>query len=717
MAQYSEDQADTIGSEKLLGVIRKEIDTSSGWSGTKLSKARRQTLNEYFGNPRGDERRGRSQVTARVTFEQVEQLLPALMEIFTSGTETARFVPRNPDDEESAKQATDAVNYVFNQNDGFMALYTMFKDALIQKNGVVKVTWDESSEGYFETYEGKTLEEVMLLEQDPDFEFKEATMSMIQEGELVELEDDVVLEELDPMMVRYTIKGIRRPNNGRVKIENIAPENFLINRDAKSLEDTSCRFVGQRIRTTASQLIAWGFDPEKVEKLPSAHGTTGSETDAYVRSSQDDQSPFAMGDRTDSERTVMIHECYVLIDRDGDGISEWWRCCAGGDYAQVLLAEDEVDGHPFASVTPIPVPHRFYGLSIADVVSDIQNINTTLWRQYLDSLYLSTDPRNVVLSQGQGETALPMANLDQLLDARPGGYVEEYAPNAIRPLPTQTNAHHMVPALTMHHDQLKQRTGITADGAGISPEAINKTALGVMVQSSAAAQRITLYARIFADTGVRRIFELVYKTILQNMTEEFMIRLRGQWIAVNPSDWATNLDCRINVGLGHGSRMERVHNLQTLTALQEKIVTGGLTQLVSMENLYNTASSLIEALGFKDTSPYITDPATAPPEPPPEPNATEQAIAAQQEIEVMRLELDRQKMEIDRFKAMADAKSKELSHEVDVAKLRLDGSRAMMDDPYTMVEPPLPPQPAPMPEPMAQPMDPAMAQALERGLV
>ena len=140
-----------------------------------------------------------------------------------------------------------------------------------------------------------------------------------------------------------------------------------------------------------------------------------------VRNSQQDVTGFDFVDRTDSERSVRVTEAYMLIDRDGDGISEWWRVLVGGDYAEVLISADAVDGHPYASVTPIPIPHRFYGLGIADVVSDINNIQTTLWRQYLDSLYLQTDPRMVVLAQGVGEAALPLARVAQLLGAVPGG--------------------------------------------------------------------------------------------------------------------------------------------------------------------------------------------------------------------------------------------------------------------------------------------------------
>ena len=718
-AEIADERNEYLNEEHLKGVIQKELDSALGWTGTRLAKSRRENLDYYFGNPRGDERDGRSGVSSRIVFEQVEALLPTLMEIFTSGAEVARFIPRTAEDEEGAQQATDACNYVFQQSNGFMCLYTFFKDALISKNGIVKVFWDTGVEGYHETYEGKTVEEVVLLEQDEDFEFREASAFIDMDGERMEVEDEQ-LEQLGPEQVeflRFDIKGIRTPDDGKVRIENVAPENFVVNRDCTGLEDPSCRFAAQRTRATASQLVAWGFDKDIVKTLPTSNSMAATSTDNIIRASQDDGAPLLASNRSDSERTIDVIEAYILIDRDGDGISEWWRCMCAGTYAERLISADPCQGHPFASVTPVPVPHRFYGLGLADVVKDLEVLNTTLWRQYMDSLYLATDPRVIVLSQGQGDSAVPMANLDQLVDATPGGYIEEFAPGAIRNMETQTNAGDMVPAMEMHRTMVSERTGIGPESIGApSPDSISKHVFGAMVQSSAAAQRLTMYARVFADTGVRRMFQLIYRTLLEHATKEFAIKLRGEWVPVNPGDWATNYDTQVSVGLGHGSRMEKVANLQTIGQVLEKLITGGATSMVTQENIYNTASSLIEALGFKDTSRFITDPATAPPPPPPEPTPAEQAIEAQTEIELMKIEVDRQRVEVDRYKAMVDAKRIELSHEVDIEKLRIEGDRELMEDkPWGI---PGPPPPAPPPMPPAPPMpiepdvDPALAAAI-----
>ena len=659
----------------LLSVVQRELDSAQGWTGTLISEARRRNLGEYFGNRRGDEREGRSQVTTRDTFEQVEWLLPPLMEIFTSSNEICRFIGTGPEDEEAAAQATDAVNHVFQQNDGFMVLYTMFKDALIQKNGVVKVFWEEDTKSKLERYQGKPWVEVMALVEDPTLDIR--AMS-IADGPELDLEEALALPPEQLMGLFFDVEAVRINRTGKVCLENIPPEEFVINRDARGLNHPTCRFVGHRIRTSESQLVAWGYDESLVKRLPGSQSVTTTDQDAIVRSSQDDSHPLVYSYRNDSERTIYVTECYVLLDADGDGVSEWWKVLVGGDYGQALIDAEQVDGHPFCSVTPIPVPHRFFGLGLADVMSDLQNINTTLTRQFLDSLYLSNDPMNVVLSEGTGESAVPMVNLDQLVQSGPGRYVEEYVQGALRPYETRDAGPHVLPAFEHFNGAKERRTGISPDAMGISADAISKHVYGAMVQQSGAAQRVTLYARIFADTGVKDMFELIYKCLLQNPSQGMMVRLRGEWVPVDPSSWNDSWDCKVSVGLGHGSRMEKAGNIQSVGEIQRVLLEAGYVNMVSPDNLYHTAVTATEMLGFKNVEAFFTDPATVPP-PEPEPDVAEQAVQAQQQIELMKVELDRQKLEIDRDRIQLEAKKVELAHEAKVFELRMQGAQAEMD--------------------------------------
>lgn len=695
-----------LSDRELLSVVQREVDSSFGWTGSRLSETRRYSMSQYFGNPRGDEREGRSQVITRDVFEQVEWLLPSLMEIFCSGPRVVRFVPKNDDDVESSEQATEMVNHIFSREDGFMVLYTMFKDALIQKNGIVKVWYEDSSQATYENYDGKGLLELQSIFDDEDYEVRsvEAWHINRQTGEREVLDENSPLpDDHDPMRVKYDIEGVRYKRAGKIALENVIPEEFIVNRDCQSLQHPSCRFVGHRSRTSESQLIALGYDPDLVKRIPSAHATYTTDSDAIIRSSQDDSFPLQFSDRKDSERAVYSADCYVLVDRDGDGVSEWWRVVTGGDYAQVVLHVEPCNGHPFVSVTPIPVPHRFYGLSLADTAGDLQDINTTLWRQFLDCLYLATDPRNIVYSQGgPGDAATPMVNLTQLLDAQAGGYIEEYAQNALRPYEQKSNAADILPAFEAHNKMREGRTGISPEAMGINPDSISKHVYGTMVQSSAAATRTTMYARIFADTGVKHLFEKIYMLLMQHDTKGMTIRVRGEYVDVQPTNWATEVDCEVTVGLGHGSKMEKAMNLQTVGEVQKALAEAGLTHMVSDTNLFNTVSDLTEALGFRSPEQYFTDPATVEP-PTPQPDPTEEAVKAASQVEFMRVELERQKMENERFKTMLEIKKIELEHEEKIQKLRAEGYPAEPDMAWRLPQPgapqkaPAPPTPQPGP--------------------
>ena len=48
----------------------------------------------------------------------------------------------------------------------------------------------------------------------------------------------------------------------------------------------------------------------------------------------------------------------MKIDYDGDGIAELRKVCSVG---QEVLANEPIDRIPFVSITPIKIPHKFFG--------------------------------------------------------------------------------------------------------------------------------------------------------------------------------------------------------------------------------------------------------------------------------------------------------------------------------------------------------------------
>lgn len=680
------DETFALSDREVLQIVRSELDSAILWSWTELSNLRADAMSTYLGEPRGDEIEGRSNVHTRDVFELVEWLMPTLMEIFASaGTEVASFEARSPEDEEVARQATDLVNYIFSeQSNGFMVLYTMFKDALISKNGIAKVYWRRNRIGSYESYQGKTLVEMTQLLMDVTFSAR-STRIYYDGNEITQTELESIPEgTLDPSLVTVDVEGLRTSGgDGFVCVENVAPEDFVINKSARALDHPSCRFASHQIQTTRSDLIRQGFDRDSVERIPrsSTNRVLSRSNEHLARIAKEGGSILETTTRTDSEMPVVYNESYTLIDRDDDGVSEWWQVCSGGERAEVFLSAVPVAGHPFAAVTAIPIPHRFYGLSVPDSASDLEDVNTTLIRQLLNSLYRATDPRTVVLASGRGDAAVPMADLGQLVNSRPNSYVLEYAPGAIRPFPQPDKPLEILPALERISKMKAERLGVSADAMGINPDSISKHVVGTLVQQSAAAQRIVLYARIFAATGVRDIFRLIYRTLLTYQSRPLSIRLRNRWVEVDPSSWRGDLDCVISVGLGHGTRFEKSANLQTIGEYQKILLESeGLNYLVTPEQVYATISDLTQALGFPNPGRYFSDPAQVQ-APEPQADPIQEAVELERQMAAMKIEIDRQKVDMEFLRISLDRKKAELEHEREMLKI----GKQPADAPFKLV--------------------------------
>jgi hypothetical protein len=130
----------------------------------------------YYGQPYGNEVEGRSQVVTTEVRDAVEGILPPSWRSSPLPMRSSGLKPQNPEDEEVAQQATDYINYVFSRlNNGFLALYCLFKDALLQKNGYVKVYWETTRTQTKETYEGLDDMQFLSLGQDDELELIEHT--------------------------------------------------------------------------------------------------------------------------------------------------------------------------------------------------------------------------------------------------------------------------------------------------------------------------------------------------------------------------------------------------------------------------------------------------------------------------------------------------------------------------------------------------------------
>ena len=572
---------------KLKSILENEIDNAIGYLDTETTEARTQALEYYLRQPYGNEVEGRSQIVTGEVAEAIDGALPQLIRVFTQSDDIVRFEPKGPGDEEGAKQATDYCNWVFYaQNPGFSILHNWFKDALLQKNGVVKAYWDVKEDVTKEEYRGLTDDELMLLMADGSRE--------------IVAQDTTVVEEVGPdgqpiVMQSSDVIVAKRTQHGAVKVENVPPEEFLISKRARNIADSP--FVAHRKLVPRSDLIAMGFDPEIVENLPSYNDLsfTNERLARYSRGEQPDEE--ASLDKSMQE--IEIYEAYLRTDFDGDGIAELRQVFyAGSD----ILSNVETDYNPFHSLCPIPIPHKFFGESLADRSMDIQLIKSTVVRQMLDNLYLSNNAR-VGAVEGQ-------VNLDDLLSVTPGGIVRIKRPDAVVPMAVPSVIAQAFPMLQYLDDAQSKRTGISDMQQGLNPDVLqNVTAAAVAASTAAAGGKLELIARIFAETGVKSLFQGILQLLCKYQDKPTLMRMRGKYIPVDPREWSNQYDIDISVGLGTGSKAEQMTMLQMVLAKQEAILQqfGPANPLVSVGQYRGTLGRFIEAAGFTDSAEFFKE--------------------------------------------------------------------------------------------------------------
>ena len=639
--------------DELASKLSNEIESATGNFNTELSEQREQSMKYYLGEPFGNEIEGRSEIVTTDVRDTIEYIMPSLMRIFTTHNNVAEFEPEGPEDVQMAQQATDYVNYVFNrQNNGFKVLYDVFKDALISKTGIVKHYWEEKTEVSTENYTNLTEIEYQSILANDDMEVIEHTETVVQKA----VTDDFG-NLISPKVVEHDVKVKKTKDNGQVRVVSVPPEEFLISRRSTSIEDAS--FVCHRVKKTVSDLILEGYDPAVVEELPT-YTINNAEYDEerIARFSFDDDSvPADEGEGP--SRKVWLEECYIHLDYDGDGIAELRKITKGGN---IILDNEEIDSVPFSTICPLPIPHKFHGMSIADTVQDIQLIKSTIMRNLLDNMYLTNNARYAVLA-GQVE-------LDDLLSSKPGGIVRMRAPGAVTALPTpqiQPYAFQMVQYLDGIREE---RSGVSKMSQGLNPDVLTShvTSGAISAATESAMQRIELIARIFAETGIKDLFRNIYSLIQRYENRQKMAYLNGKFVPIDVSKWKEKLNCTVNVGVGSGNQNSKMQTMSSIMNILQTVVQGGgMGSLVTPQNLYNAISEFIAQSGYKNSDMFISNPQMMPPQQPPEPSLDEKVAAQKAQVELQKLQLQAQELEIDTQLKAQELKLKQEEAAVDLA--------------------------------------------------
>lgn len=594
------------------------------------------SMREYYREPYpGDEELdGWSQIVTSEVQDTVEWILPELLDVFTTSDEAVVFEPTTQEDVQGAQQATDGCNYVFyKQNNGFLTLYTAFKDALISQNCAVE--WRTVKEQVREVQEvqGAPLEVLVMMEQE-GYELEAASPVM---GAAVPL---------------FNAKFARTVEKKKVRVEAFPPEQLIVKRGWTSPLLNECPYVARVMEVTLSDLRQMGFTDVTAAELRASEDAMPDGLEEDYRLQRTDggftQDSSDVDNEDDSLTTGWLRCEYVLVDYDGDGIAERRLIYRLHDK---ILSNEETEQVQIATTSPILNPHRWDGMSMAEVVSDIMRIKTDLTRAMINGANLAVHPRKTVLTDANGA---PYVDIDDLLDFRIGGIVRQTRPDALGIDPQPFNAAQVLPVLAYVDDMAEKRTGVSKQQQGLDANALrpDRTAAEVRMTANAAKQRVKLIARIFAETLVKPIFLGILKLLTAGEMEPLAFRLRGQFVKYDPNEWRDQYDMTVNVGLGTGDKQQQLGMFQNLLQTQMGLAQSPFGQLmIQPQHIYHTVSKMVELGGQKNVNDFVANPQGQPmpqPGPPPQLQLEQAKLQQQGQIEQMKLQAKAQADELQR---------------------------------------------------------------------
>jgi hypothetical protein len=622
--------AEQLTDEQIESACLQALATSLGSPDSDVARHRERNLDFYNAEPVGElappEIEDRSDFVATDVADTVDGMLPNLMRMFVGSDDAVTFEGQGqPGSEEQAKLATAYVNHVFYvRNDGVGVVHDWFTDALLQKVGFVQVWAEEEANDSKQKYEGQTPEQLAML---------------MQEGWQLEGQP----EQDEQGLLSFTV--LQEDKRTCIKVQAIAPAEMRV--DVNARWGCEPNMIGRVFARPRFELEQEGYDLSECDAAPdmadSAMLAELGESDDFTR-----HTPF------ESHRLVEYAELYVKLDRDGDGVAEWLKVCLVGGklglYQNGETAIEQVDDHPYCWICPIPRSHAFFGDCPADRAIQPQRLRTRTIRAIEDNMLLTVNGRLYVNTAAN-------VNIDDVLDNRAGGVIRGQGPagEAIQPIVQPVLG---APAYQFNEyiaSWAENRTGFNRYSAGTDQNALNKTARGTELLTAKADMRMELIARFFA-VGMRQLFSKILKLSIQHQNVPEMVKLNGQFVPINPSEWRNQFNVRINVGLGNGSKEQQAARIMGLVPFMQM---GQAAGVVRPEHISEVIRLYVEANEFKNPDRFVD------PEPsgmPPNPEAFQQVQQqAQQQMQQLQQQLEQMGQENESLKAQVQSKQADVA--------------------------------------------------------
>lgn len=629
--------------DDIVLAVENNIKTSVGYYDSELSKERKKVTEYYNATLPRPAHDGNSKFVSQDVYDSVEALKAALLETFAAGNNIVKFAPQNADDVEMAEVCSKYTDYVmFRQNDTFNVMNSAIHDGLTARVGVAKVFWDPKEEVIEEEFKDVNQDELdMLLAQD-DVELGES------ETNEVGLISGTVLVTRDV---------------SQVTIQSLAPEEFLIEPQAKSLEEVN--FVAHRTRKTLTELRQMGYSEDKIKDIGSDHEDVELETDPEILARFEGIGAtrgFDTQGYQDQVRDIMVYECYIDLDVEGTGIATLHKVTKAGN---ILLDIEEVDRKPFIVFTPLPIPHAFYGSNFASKVIATQNARTILTRSILDHAVITNNPRYMVVKGG-------LTNPRELIDNRVGGLVNVSRPDAILPMPQAPLNPFIFQTLQMLDEDKEDTTGVSRLSQGLNKDAISKQNSAAMVEQLAtmSQQRQKIIARNFANQFLKPLFHEVYRLVVENEQSEKIVDIAGSFVDIDPSDWKEKRDVMVELKLGYGEQEKDAAKFMQLHQMFSQ--DPGLQPMYQLPNRFNMMKQALQKQGILNVEEFLTPPDQIPP---PEPDKMQEM---QMQMAQKQLELQERQTALGEMKTQMDNQYNQMKLELE--KMKAESSHALASD-------------------------------------
>ena len=561
-----------------MGAINSELSRSIDYATTSLKATRRRAWDYYLNRERGDELEGRSGVQDTSVRDTVHALMAAIMPSYASDHVIA-YEPTGPNDIDQAKAESEAVNNLFTEsNMGYLQLSNAVHDCLLFRNGIMKVHVEEKEEKVTRTFDAPVKDVLAQAPPDENWEFIG--------------ENDQGLNQFSGTVQVQTLIT-----------ESIEPAYFYTDPNQQDQDLIDADFLSELVYFSRSELLAMGIKRSKVRDLPATPDKATSDGQGF--SNTDITAKFVDGvtdiqHAATSDRDMI--ECYwvhIKIDRDGDGLSERWRFLIS--HSEFLL-DDEVEFFPYCSGAAWPVPHRWSGLSVYDLLRITQDNRTNALRQLNDNLNVANNQRPVF---DPGET-----KAEDVANGAPGRGIRSKNPQNVGWMPVQDIVSNSIAFLQYTDGIRAEQTGSTLDLQ--SPDNQTMASIsGVSAEMQLAPRELMAQhiSRNIAETLVRNLFVLIHRTLRTQWNAPIMYVKSGDWQETNPAQWQPRIRLNVSVGLSPGERRRMQQALQYVHQMQLQLIQGGMANITTnLNGFHKSLTDWMKSVELPSHEGYFLDP-------------------------------------------------------------------------------------------------------------